>query len=73
MAFQKNAPSWSDVKARLVSFDGTGLIGLIQDLYAANKDNRVSACPIVRQKGIRQVTLERAAQALSKPKRKRSD
>lgn len=40
MASQKNAPSWSDVKARLVNFDGTGLIGLIQDLYAPNKDNQ---------------------------------
>ena len=40
MASQKNAPSWSDVKAKLVDFDRTGLIGLIQDLYAANKDNQ---------------------------------
>jgi hypothetical protein len=40
MASQKNAPSWSDVKTKLADFDRTGLIGLIQDLYAANKDNQ---------------------------------
>jgi hypothetical protein len=37
---KKNAPSWSDVKTKLADFDRTGLIGLIQDLYAANKDNQ---------------------------------
>ena len=31
-------PIWSDVKAKLVGFDRAGLIGLIQDLYAASKD-----------------------------------
>ena len=34
------APTWSDVKARLVDFDRTGLIGLVQDLYAASRDNQ---------------------------------
>jgi hypothetical protein len=33
-------PTWTDVKARLASFDRTGLVELIRDLYAANKDNR---------------------------------
>ena len=33
-------PTWTDVKARLVSFDQLGLLGLIQDLYAAHKDNQ---------------------------------
>jgi hypothetical protein len=33
-------PIWSDVKAKLVGFDRAGLIGLIQDLYAASKDNQ---------------------------------
>ena len=33
-------PTWSDVKAKLVGFDRAGLIGLIQDLYAASKDNQ---------------------------------
>jgi hypothetical protein len=33
-------PSWTDVKAELASFDRLGLLGLIQDLYAANKDNQ---------------------------------
>jgi hypothetical protein len=33
-------PSWADVKAELASFDRLGLLGLIQDLYAANKENQ---------------------------------
>src|SRR5579862_359565 len=33
-------PSWRDVKAELASFDRLGLLALIQDLYAANKDNQ---------------------------------
>ena len=32
--------TWTDVKARLAGFDRLGLLGLIQDLYAAHKDNR---------------------------------
>jgi hypothetical protein len=34
-------PSWTDVKAELESFDRPGLLGLIQDLYAAHKDNQM--------------------------------
>jgi hypothetical protein len=33
-------PTWSDVKAKLAGIDRAGLIGLIQDLYAASKDNQ---------------------------------
>jgi hypothetical protein len=33
-------PTWTDVKAQLSSFDQQGLLGLIQDLYGAHKDNR---------------------------------
>jgi hypothetical protein len=33
-------PMWTDVKARLASFDRAGLVELIRDLYAANKGNR---------------------------------
>jgi hypothetical protein len=33
-------PNWTDVKAKLAGFDRLGLLGLIQDLYAAHKDNR---------------------------------
>jgi len=33
-------PTWTDVKAELASFDQLGLLGLIQDLYAAHKDNQ---------------------------------
>jgi hypothetical protein len=33
-------PSWSDIKGRLADFDRQGLIGLVQDLYAASKDNQ---------------------------------
>lgn len=36
----RSKPSWSDVKAKLVDFDSPGLIGLMQDLYAASKDNQ---------------------------------
>lgn len=36
----KTTPTWSDVKARLADFDRAGLIGLVQDLYAASKDNQ---------------------------------
>lgn len=40
MATKKAAPSWSDVKTRLTDFDRAGLLGLLQDLYAVNKDNQ---------------------------------
>ena len=40
MATKKNSSSWSDVKTRLADFDRAGLLGLVQDLYAANKDNQ---------------------------------
>ena len=33
-------PTWTDVKEGLTSFDRLGLLGLIQDLYAAHKDNQ---------------------------------
>jgi len=33
-------PSWTDVKVELANFDRLGLLGLIQDLYAAHKDNQ---------------------------------
>jgi len=34
------SPSWADVRAFLLKFDRAGLHGLIQDLYAASKDNQ---------------------------------
>ena len=37
----KSQPAWTDVKAKLASFDRKGLLGLIQDLYAAHKDNQM--------------------------------
>ena len=40
MTTKKSAPSWSDVRGKLTKFDRTGLIGLVQDLYAASKDNQ---------------------------------
>ena len=33
-------PTWADVKAELATFDRPGLLTLIQDLYAAHKDNQ---------------------------------
>ncbi len=40
MATRKISPSWSDVKSKLADFDRAGLLGLVQDLYAASKDNQ---------------------------------
>ena len=37
----KATPSWSDIKTKLADFDRVGLLGLVQDLYAASKDNKV--------------------------------
>jgi hypothetical protein len=34
------SPTWADVKAFLLKFDRAGLEGLVQDLYAASKDNQ---------------------------------
>jgi hypothetical protein len=36
----RSQPKWTDVKAKLASLDRLGLIGLIQDLYASDKDNQ---------------------------------
>ena len=36
----KSQPKWTDVKAKLTSFDRPALLGLIQDLYKAHKDNQ---------------------------------
>jgi hypothetical protein len=40
MGTKKTTPSWTDVKAKLVNVDRAGLIGLVQNLYAASKDNQ---------------------------------
>jgi hypothetical protein len=37
----KSQPTWTAVKAKLAGFDRKGLLGLIQDLYAAHKDNQM--------------------------------
>jgi len=36
----QSEPKWTDVKAKLASLDRIGLVGLVQDLYAAHKDNQ---------------------------------
>jgi len=36
----RSKPTWSDVKGKLAEVDRQGLIGLLQDLYAASKDNQ---------------------------------
>lgn len=36
----KDTSSWIDVKTKLADFDRAGLLGLVQDLYAASKDNK---------------------------------
>ncbi len=41
MANKKTAsPTWIDVKGALLSFDRAGLLGLVQDLYGASKENQ---------------------------------
>jgi hypothetical protein len=40
MTTTKSTPRWSDVKTKLAHLDRPGLIGLVQDLYAASKDNK---------------------------------
>ncbi|MEF8722534.1 MAG: hypothetical protein V5B30_08030 [Candidatus Accumulibacter delftensis] len=40
MATKRTAPSWSNVKTSLAEVDRTGLLRLLQDLYAANKDSQ---------------------------------
>ena len=40
MVTKKTTPSWGDVKAKLADFDRACLIGLVQDMYGAIKDNR---------------------------------
>jgi hypothetical protein len=37
----KSTASWSDVKAKLADFDRAGLLALVQDMYAASKDNQI--------------------------------
>src|SRR3954471_16454429 len=36
----RTKPGWSDVKARLVSFNRAELLALVQSLYAASRDNQ---------------------------------
>jgi len=41
VTYKKNAsPTWSDVRGALLKFDRAGFFGLVQDLYAASKDNQ---------------------------------
>ncbi|MGV3681287.1 MAG: hypothetical protein ACO1PM_16415 [Acidovorax sp.] len=40
MAAKKNGPGWSDVKAQLAGMDRADLIRLLQDMYAASKENQ---------------------------------
>ncbi len=36
----KSKPGWADVKAKLAGFDRAALLGLVQDLYVAHKDDQ---------------------------------
>lgn len=40
MIAKKKQPTWNDVKTKLADFDRDKLIGLIQYLYAASRDNQ---------------------------------
>ena len=35
-----NKPTWSDLKRNLIELDRNALLGLIQNLYAASKENK---------------------------------
>jgi hypothetical protein len=37
----KSQPTWTDVKGKLATLDRAGLLSLVQDLYAAHKDNQL--------------------------------
>jgi len=37
----KSSPTWTDVKTKLAAFDRAALLDLIQNLYAARKDNQL--------------------------------
>ncbi|MBS0172633.1 MAG: hypothetical protein JSR64_01200 [Nitrospira sp.] len=41
MPAKSKTPSWIDVKASLADVDRAGLLALVQDLYAASKDNQI--------------------------------
>ncbi len=41
----KSEPKWTDVKAKLATFDRNQLLSLIQDLYTAHKDNQTFLHP----------------------------
>ena len=40
MTGRKKKPTWTDLKRQLVDFDRPALLSLIQDLYAASKNNQ---------------------------------
>jgi hypothetical protein len=37
---KKATPTWSDVKANLADLDRLAMLALVQDMYAASKDNQ---------------------------------
>ena len=41
MSTKKSTPNWANVKAKLTDCESTSLIGLLHDLYAADKNNQV--------------------------------
>ncbi|KJK21270.1 hypothetical protein UB46_27915 [Burkholderiaceae bacterium 16] len=40
MATQKTTTTWIDVRTKLAELDRAGLLSLVQDMYAASKDNQ---------------------------------
>lgn len=40
MTGKEKSPTWSDVKASLAEYDRAALLGLVQSLYGASKDNQ---------------------------------
>ncbi len=37
---RKSSPSWSEIKSKLTELDRAGLLGLLQDIYVASKENQ---------------------------------
>jgi hypothetical protein len=37
---KKSSLTWNDVKCKMADFDRAGLVGVLQALYAASRDNR---------------------------------
>jgi hypothetical protein len=58
-------PTWNDVKAKLADFDRAGLIGLIQDLYAASTTKFAIAATAITERNSPKSASDRLSRASS--------